>query len=51
MKNPGEALPTSKNAHLQGRAREVGGSVGVEGCEGGVTDGIRTLVRLEGGLS
>ena len=36
-KNPGEALPTtlSKNAHLQGRARDVGGGEGVERGGGG----------------
>ena len=54
MANPGEALPTSKNAHLQGRAREVGGrgvgGVGVEGrTGGGVVEGFGTVDRVEGG--
>jgi len=46
MANPGEALPTSKNSHLKGRAGEVGGGVGVEWVGGG---GFGTLVRVEVG--
>jgi len=49
-----EALPTSKNAHLHGRAREVGDrevrGVGVEGMTGGgVAEAFGTVDRVEGG--
>jgi len=51
---PGKALPTSKNAHLQGRAREVGGGevrgVGAEGrVSEGVAVGFGMVVKVEGG--
>jgi len=53
MLNAGEAHPRSKNAHLQGRAREVGGEeVGgmvVEWGAGRVAEGFGTLVRVERG--
>ena len=42
-------LPTSKSAHLQGRAREVGGGkAGRLGMEG-AAEGFGTLIRVEGG--
>ena len=42
-------LPTSKSAHLQGRAREEGGGkAGRLGMEG-AAEGFGTLIRVEGG--
>ena len=50
---PGKALPTSKNAHLQGRAREVGGGevrgVGAEGRVGEREGGRRSCGGVRDG--